>query len=387
MRKITADILFPMNQSPINNGVLVLNDAGAIEAILPNADGLMEVEVLEGYLAPGFINSHCHVELSHLHNSLPEQTGIVDFILGVQTKRNSFSEQDILAAALKADAQMQAEGIVAVGDISNNLSSIEIKKQSPIFYHTFFEVIGFNPERAEKILMDALQMQAAAKLSHSSIVPHAPYSVSSKLMQAIAALANNQTISIHNQESAAENIFMQTAGGDFTRLYEKFGIDISHFEAGFDSSLASYIHLFQSQKLGLVHNTFMSPADMELAKQSGNEIYYVICANANLFIENKLPDISFLQAAGANICLGTDSLASNHSLSMLSEINTIRAAYPQIPLAELLHWATLNSAAFLGLSDQLGAFKIGSKPGINLMNKDLKSLRVIAAASTQKNYI
>ena len=90
MRKITADILFPMNQSPINNGVLVLNDAGAIEAILPNADSLMEVEVLEGYLAPGFINSHCHVELSHLHNSLPEQTGIVDFILGVQTKRNSF---------------------------------------------------------------------------------------------------------------------------------------------------------------------------------------------------------------------------------------------------------------------------------------------------------
>ena len=139
MRKITADILFPMNQSPINNGVLVLNDAGAIEAILPNADGLMEVEVLEGYLAPGFINSHCHVELSHLHNSLPEQTGIVDFILGVQTKRNSFSEQDVLAAALKADAQMQAEGIVAVGDISNNLSSIEIKKQSPIFYHTFLK--------------------------------------------------------------------------------------------------------------------------------------------------------------------------------------------------------------------------------------------------------
>ena len=108
MRKITADILFPMNQSPINNGVLVLNDAGAVEAILPSADGLTEVEVLDGYLAPGFINSHCHLELSHLQNILPEHTGIVDFILGVQTKRNSFSEQEIIAAALKADAYMQA---------------------------------------------------------------------------------------------------------------------------------------------------------------------------------------------------------------------------------------------------------------------------------------
>jgi len=380
MRKITADILFPMNQSPINNGVLVLNDAGAVEAILPNADGLMEVEVLEGYLAPGFINSHCHLELSHLHNSLPEHTGIVDFILGVQAKRNSFSEEEIIAAALKADAYMQAQGIVAVGDISNNLSSIEIKKQSPIFYHTFFEVIGFNPAAAEKIISDALQMQLAASHSNSSIVPHAPYSVSSKLMELINDLPNNQTISIHNQESAAENIFMQTASGDFTRLYEKFGIDISHFKAGFDSSLAAYIDLFQSKKMGLVHNTFMSPADLALAKNSGNEIYYVICANANVYIENKLPDISFLQAAGANICLGTDSLASNHSLSMLSEINTIRAAYPQIALAELLQWATLNGAAFLGLEQQLGAFKIGTKPGINLIAKDLKSLQVIASA-------
>jgi len=380
MRKITADILFPMNQSPINNGVLVLNDAGAVEAILPSADGLMEVEVLEGYLAPGFINSHCHLELSHLQNVLPEHTGIVDFILGVQTKRNSFSEQEIIAAALKADAYMQAQGIVAVGDIANSTFSFAAKKDSAIFYHTFFEVIGFNRERAEQIISDALQMQVAAKLSHSSIVPHAPYSVSTKLMELINDLPNNQTISIHNQESDAENIFMQTASGDFTRLYEKFGIDISHFKAGFDSSLAAYIHLFQSKKMGLVHNTFMSPADMQLAKNSANEIYYVICANANVFIENKLPDISFLQAAGANICLGTDSLASNHSLSMLSEINTIRAAYPQIPLAELLQWATLNGAAFLGLEEQLSAFKIGSKPGINLIAKDLKSLKVIASA-------
>jgi cytosine/adenosine deaminase-related metal-dependent hydrolase len=380
MRKITADILFPMNQSPINNGVLVLNDAGAVEAILPTADGLTGVEVLDGYLAPGFINSHCHLELSHLQNVLPEHTGIVDFILGVQAKRNNFSEQEIIAAALKADAQMQAQGIVAVGDIANSTFSFAAKKDSAIFYHTFFEVIGFNPAAADKIISDALQMQLAARLSHSSIVPHAPYSVSSKLMELINDLPNNQTISIHNQESTAENIFMQTASGDFTRLYEKFGIDISHFKAGFDSSLAAYIHLFQSKKMGLVHNTFMSAADLALAKNSANEIYYVICANANLFIENKLPDIAFLQAAGANICLGTDSLASNHSLSMLSEINTIRAAYPQIPMAELLQWATLNGAAFLGLEEQFGAFKIGSKPGINLIAKDFKSLQVIASA-------
>lgn len=380
-------MLLPMNQSPIENGVLVLADSGAIEAILPNADGLMDVEVYEGYLAPGFVNSHCHLELSHLQNQLSKHTGIVDFILGLQSKRNSFSEQEIADAAMQADLQMQAEGIAAVGDISNNLSSLWVKKQSPIYYHTFFEVLGFNPAAAEKILSDALQMQSAAKSINSSIVPHAPYSVSKQLMQAIAALAQKQPLTIHNQESAAENIFMQNATGNFTRLYESFGIDISHFDAGFDSALAAYINIFKAQKMALVHNTFMAAIDVALAKKSGNDLYYVICANANLFIENKMPNIPLFQSEGLKLCIGTDSLASNASLSILDEIRTIQAAFPTIAFESIMEWATLNGAAFLGLSEQLGAFHLGSKPGVNLISKDLKSLSVIAAASTQKNYI
>jgi cytosine/adenosine deaminase-related metal-dependent hydrolase len=318
---------------------------------------------------------------------LSKHTGIVDFILGLQSKRNSFSEQEIADAAMQADLQMQAEGIAAVGDISNNLSSLWVKKQSPIYYHTFFEVLGFNPAAAEKIISDALQMQAAAKSINSSIVPHAPYSVSKQLMQAIAALAQKQPLTIHNQESAAENIFMQNATGNFTRLYESFGIDISHFDAGFDSALAAYIDIFKAQKIALVHNTFMAASDVALAKKSGNDLYYVICANANLFIENKMPDIPLFQSEGLKLCIGTDSLASNASLSVLDEIRTIQSAFPTIAFESIMEWATLNGAAFLGLSEQLGAFLLGSKPGVNLISKDLKSLSVIAAASTQKNYI
>jgi cytosine/adenosine deaminase-related metal-dependent hydrolase len=369
MRKIMANKLLPMNQSPIENGVLVLADSGAIEAILPNADGLMDVEVYEGYLAPGFVNSHCHLELSHLQNQLTKHTGIVDFILSLQTKRNNFSEEQIADAAMQADLQMQAEGIAAVGDISNNLSSLWVKKQSPIYYHTFFEVLGFNPANVSQIMANALAMQNTAKAINSSIVPHAPYSVSKPLMQAIAALAQTQPLTIHNQESAAENIFMQNATGNFTRLYESFGIDISHFDAGFDSALAAYIDIFKSQKIALVHNTFMAPSDIALAKQSGNDLYYVICANANLFIENKMPDIPLFQAEGLRLCIGTDSLASNASLSVLDEIRTIQAAFPTIAIESLLEWATLNGAAFLGLSEQLGAFHMGSKPGVNLISK------------------
>ncbi len=376
-----------MNQSPIENGVLVLADSGAIEAILPNADGLMDVEVYEGYLAPGFVNSHCHLELSHLQNQLTKHTGIVDFILSLQTKRTNFSEEQIADAAMQADLQMQAEGIAAVGDIANNLSSLWVKKQSSIYYHTFFEVLGFNPANVSQIMANALAMQNAAKAINSSIVPHAPYSVSKPLMQAIAALAQTQPLTIHNQESAAENIFMQNATGNFTRLYESFGIDISHFDAGFDSALAAYIDIFKAQKIALVHNTFMAPSDIALAKQSGNDLYYVICANANLFIENKMPDIPLFQAEGLTLCIGTDSLASNASLSVLDEIRTIQAAFPNIAIESLLEWATWNGAAFLGLSEQLGAFHLGAKPGVNLISKDLKSLSVIAAASTQKNYI
>ena len=70
------------------------------------------------------------------------------------------------------------------------------------------------------------------------------------------------------------------------------------------------------------------------------------------------------------ITLGTDSLASNHQLSIWQEMLTIMRAYPDISLEAILPWATLNGARYLGLEQTLGSLETGKRPGILHLHQD-----------------
>src|SRR4051812_4574255 len=122
MKKFKADYVFPVNADPIKNGVVTVDDYGKILAIAndltPPPDDGIPVETFSGIICPGFINTHCHVELSHLKDKIAPKSGLVNFIKNVQAFRNT-DEAAILAAAEQADAEMYKNGIVAVGDISN----------------------------------------------------------------------------------------------------------------------------------------------------------------------------------------------------------------------------------------------------------------------------
>ncbi len=121
----------------------------------------------------------------------------------------------------------------------------------------------------------------------------------------------------------------------------------------------------------LVHDVHTSASDLQWMQAAEQEqlpaLYFCFCPNANLYIGNGLPDIGLLRKQGADIVLGTDSLTSNHQLNILEEIKTIAAQYPQIPLHEMLQWATLNGARALGFDQQLGSFEKGKQPGIVLI--------------------
>ncbi|HPI53878.1 MAG TPA: amidohydrolase family protein, partial [Chitinophagaceae bacterium] len=153
--------------------------------------------------------------------------------------------------------------------------------------------------------------------------------------------------------------------GELQKLFEAFRqLPLATNESG-KGSIQSYIHFLQScRNLILVHNTFTCSADIEFAHSRHPHVFWCLCPNANLFIENTLPNIALLRQKKCIITLGTDSLASNHQLSIYSEMQTIHAAFPEIPVSELLQWATLNGAQALDMQSQLGSFEIGKKPGI-----------------------
>lgn len=370
LKYFSADWIFPVSSPPIKNGVVAVTPDGEIKEVLAEEDytGLnLEIIKYNGVIVPGFVNTHCHLELSHMLGQIPEQTGLVEFVQHIIKSRNGDASLIDLAMQ-KADQKMFDNGIVAVGDISNQISSKKIKEKSKIYYHTFIEALGFNPERAVIIMDHLKEIKHDFEPLQATIVPHAPYTVSPQLFGLIRQEAekSNAFISVHNQETIDENVFFESKTGGFLKLYEFLGMDIDFFDPTNKTSLKTWLPYLKKQKTLLVHNTVTNKADVEFAKQSNPNLYWCLCPQANLYIENALPDVDLLMDETVNITLGTDSLASNHQLNILSEMLTLQK-YKQVPFEKLLSWGTINGAEFLELDQQIGTIEVGKKPGLNLI--------------------
>lgn len=371
-RKLKADHLFTGGKLLDDENVLITNFDGTIINIIDIKDAGEQIETFKGILSPGFINAHCHLELSHLRNTIPEKTGLVDFVFKVVTQRH-FAEEEILSAIEKGEEEMWQNGIIAVGDICNNSLTVSQKIKTDLHYYNFVEAGGWLPEIASlrfeksKNIFDDFEKNNLK----SSIVPHAPYSVSENLWKEMIPFFREKTISIHNQETAQEDLFFMEGKGDFTKMYELMKIDNSFYSAKKKRSIESYFEKLSSAKSAiLVHNTFTKQEDLDFINEHKNEeqlISFCLCPNANLYIENTLPPVDLFLKNNCNIILGTDSLASNHQLNILEEIKTIVKYFPQIKTETLLKWATINGAKALQMENKIGSFEEGKRPGIILI--------------------
>ena len=382
-RKLKADNIFD-GYKLTENTVLIVSKDGIIEDLVDAENAGDGIEIFTGILCPGFINCHCHLELSHMKGLIPEKTGLVDFVFKVVTERHH-SEEEILQAIEIAESEMLNNGIVAIGDICNNSLTIAQKQKERVLYYNFIEASGWLPsiskirfERSAQLLKEFSQLHTP-----STIVPHAPYSVSQNLWNEIQPFFENRTVTIHNQETTFEDEFFLNGGGGVTRMYEMMKIDNTHHQPTGKSSLRSYFNKLEKAKnVILVHNTFMKQEDVDYVKletqNSKLKTYFCLCVNANKYIENALPPIEMFRKNKCAIVLGTDSLASNWSLNILDEIKTIRKSFPLIPLEETLQWVTMNGARALDIDDQFGSFERGKRPGVVLINEgDFSANRLI----------
>jgi cytosine/adenosine deaminase-related metal-dependent hydrolase len=209
---ISASYVYPVVGPPIKNGVLSIDSIGAIKGVYTPQEAkekqINDIQFHEGLLVPGFVNTHCHIELSNLKGQIPKHTGLPDFVKSVIKLRTS-DEYELNLAILKADIEMYENGIVAVGDICNQLISKALKVNTPVYYHSFLEIMGFNPDLANEAMKRAKQFKDDLSPLPVSIVPHAPYSVSPELFQELNAYTEYQDgpMTIHNQETADENAF------------------------------------------------------------------------------------------------------------------------------------------------------------------------------------
>ena len=229
-RKLSANFIFDGESRVIRNGILTLDDAGRVVSLRQPGEGSREeagVEFYNGILTPGFVNAHCHLELSHMKGRIEPGTGLPHFIAQVIANRKA-PHGNIEFAMKSADNAMRKEGIVAVGDISNTDHSFAVKAGSAIRYHSFIELFGLGEGIANSLFTEGTHLAEKAGKEYglsASLTPHSSYAVSETLFRKIAGSHANMRLplSVHNQESKEENRFIRSARGKLYQLYKNPG--------------------------------------------------------------------------------------------------------------------------------------------------------------------
>ena len=377
VRKVSASRVYTMETGPVVDGVVVYDAHGTVMEVGTLSDyDAGDVERLEGAIIPGFVNTHCHLELSHMLGKVDTGTGLIPFISSVVQYREA-REEIIQDAIRTAEDQMIESGIVAVGDISNTSDTFAQKALGRLRYYTFVEMFDFFQdakahEYFERYLRVYQELQPSGG-SAKAAVPHSPYTVSRTLFELVNSHNRDGevTVSIHNQEMVHENALFRDKSGDLLYFYEQFGFPLDDFEPiGAGSIIYALNNLDPRQRNMFVHNTLTTAEEIRMAQQWSEKVYWVTCPNANLYIENRLPDYRAFLDNDAHMTIGTDSLTSNWQLSVLDEIQTIARLQSHVPAESLLRWATINGAEALGFDDTLGSIVTGKRPGLLHLSED-----------------
>ncbi len=340
------------------NPLVEVDGEGRIVSVELLEDGEIDrragVEFYSGIMVAGFVNAHTHLELSYLLGSIEEGSGFGGFASRIGVVRNLFSDEQRERAIRRANFEMEREGVAGVGDICNGSTTFDVKSESTIIYRNFAEVFGLAAR-------DTSAVDEVAKQEMTSLTPHSLYSLNDKLFRSISE-QGREPLSIHFMESPVESELYRGEGA-LHAWYESnnYKYDFTHYESPTQRLIASTP---RDRRVILVHNCCITQSDIDAIIEHFTEPpYWVVCPRSNSYISGLEPPLDLMRRNGLNICVGTDSLASNWSLSMLEELR----AMPKVPLAERLDWATRQGARALKMAT-LGEIEVGKTPKINILS-------------------
>lgn len=370
-KRVTAEFVYTLESpQPIRNGYVEYDETdGTIISVGSCAEG----ETVEpGALVPGFVNAHCHVELSHLHKKFRKGTGMAGFIDQINELRDWAGREAKAQLVQEWMDKMWADGVSAMADISNDDSSFDVKGSHKMYTRTFLEVFGSEPHMCEGVMAEVTELGRVADKAgiDAAPTPHSCYTMSPQLLSASAAagLAKGY-LSYHSQESQEEEDLLRSGSGAMYENRRRSGMSTPPVTG--ESSLKYFLDRLADAKpapydehILLVHNVCLAQDDIDAAKKVMNNVYWAVCPLSNIFIHNALPPIPLMRRNGLAITLGTDSLSSNDDLDMVKEMYCLHANFPEVPMSEILTWASMNGAAFLSKEDTLGSLSAGKKPGV-----------------------
>lgn len=377
----TASWLYSPGQPPLAGGAVAVHD-GRIVAIgtareLIAVYGRPAADYPDCVLMPGFVNAHTHLELTHfpawrLRDGLDYHPHrFVDWIIQMVKVRRKVSQAETITSLKAGIAASLRAGTTAVGDIVTSPELLSAYAGSCIGGRIYLELIGQDRQIFEPRLSKALAaIQTISGPRLPGLSPHAPYTLNSNLLAdiAIAARQASLPLSLHLAESSDESDLLFNSSGPLAEeMYPLVGWQ-DFLPAPRRTTPARFFDsggLFGPSTLA-VHGVQLTPADAALLQERG--VTLCLCPRSNERLAVGTAPVHLFKKLGMPLCLGTDSLASNDSLSLWDEIRFALDRYKgELGPEKLLEMATQGGAAGIGLADQLGSLEAGKRADFQLV--------------------
>jgi cytosine/adenosine deaminase-related metal-dependent hydrolase len=359
--------LAPMDQEPIEDGAFVVEanrfiHVGPAQELMAGHPGEV-VDLGECIVLPGLINAHCHLDYSSLRGTILPSRNFPQWISRINALKRSLSDDDYLAAMDLGFAELRRSGVTSVFNIVATPQILPRLAPPAIRTWSFLELIDIRPRPwlDDTAFGSWLFFEPHNWLGGFGLSPHAPYTASAELYSIALAAAHNfkMPFTTHVSESQSEYEMFADGKGDLFDFLCKMGRPMTDCGRLSPFRALALSGLLPKDAL-LVHMNELDEADLELlGRDEWRSLSIVHCPKSNRFLHHRPFPMQPLRERGFNICLGTDSLASNDSLNLFSEMRTAARNHSFVTAKELVEMVTVNPARAIGSERSLGQITPG----------------------------
>lgn len=372
---LTARLLLPISSPPLLDGGLLIRD-GAICAV-DKASTLIRDFATEPHddlgsavILPGLVNAHTHLELTGLHGRLPLDRSFTEWATALLDLRSELDGSFFATSAQLGAMTLLRSGVTCVADITASGRSVAPLKAAGLRGIVFQEILGLDPEQVAERLdavetaLQSLQLQASGSLLSVGLSPHAPYSLSEPLLLRCAELLQQRRLpaTIHLAESPEEVTYIGLGLGPIvTKLLSAVGRHSPSHQICGESPVAFLDRVgLLSEQLLAVHLVHVGLSDLQLLGQ--RRVALTVCPRSNHYLRVGTAPLLRCLAVSPRVGLGTDSLASNETLSLWDELRFAYRLYGgTVTAQQLMTMATLGGAAALGMAGAIGSLTPGKR--------------------------
>jgi aminodeoxyfutalosine deaminase len=359
---IRSRVVVPMMGEPIDNGAIAIvgNEiagVGHFEEMKAGHGGDV-LDLGEQIVLPGLINAHCHLDYTSLRGKIPKPQSFTDWIRAINAQKAKLATKDYVASISEGFAEAQRFGTTTIVNLTA-FPELIAEIEEPIRTWWFGELIDVrDPDQAERIVDRVVE--SLRPTNHWGLAPHAPFTASARLYARSEEIARRENVLLttHLAESREEMQMSFDLGGPLAEFLDSIGVDLFEY-----NGVTPVQHMLQTCRCDarwlVVHLNSVLDSDLELLASSTTKCHVVHCPRSHTYFDHERFELKLMRKLGFNICLGTDSLASNLSLSLFSEMRELLRKEPWISPREVVEMATVNAAHAIGQGDLLGAISPG----------------------------